>query len=345
MGSSSKKDVAQQQLENKVALIMIAAILGLAIVYLIWAFVSKRSQRSNQSQQQEQQQQLEEQQIQQHRNSSRMRNIRPDAAAANANHDGINANLTNRNDNEILNEENREEEAEGDDIGDENDTENNAQGAQNIFANASSGQGIKMTKKQMMKMQKKREKQQEKEAREAYLAHRREIETRRLDEEREEKERKAAEKEEEDERRKLIEKERAQKAQQELDLWKDYIEVAEAGINNNMLEVDEATKTREFVNFVIENRVVTFESLASSFDLSIQEVVNKLKDLEREKMIQGIFTDRGKYIYLTTEDLENVANYIKRKGKVTIPELVDECVRMIDLSPKPVATKLMDENS
>ncbi len=343
MGSSSKKDTAQQQLENKVALIMIAAILGLAIIYLIWTLISKQRQRSNQPLQQEQQ--IEESNIQQ-RGSSRMRNIRPAGAiaAASDNRNDGNASSTNGNENDISNEENRVEEAGGDDVGDDSDV-GGTQEAQNISAGVSSGQGMKMTKKQMMKMQKKREKQEEKEAREAYLAHRREIETRKLEEEREEKERKAAKKDEDDERRKMIEKERAEKAQQELDLWKDYIEVSEVGASNNGPEMDEATKNQEFVNFVIENRVVTFESLASAFDLSIQDVVNKLKDLEKERRIQGIFTDRGKYIFLTKEDLENVANYIKRKGKVTIPELVDECSRMIDLSPKPVTTTLIDESS
>ena len=43
--------------------------------------------------------------------------------------------------------------------------------------------------------------------------------------------------------------------------------------------------------------------------------------------------DRGKYIYLTNEELEAIVAYLEKKGRLSKSELTKECNRLIRLSP------------
>ena len=43
--------------------------------------------------------------------------------------------------------------------------------------------------------------------------------------------------------------------------------------------------------------------------------------------------DRGKFIYISEEELKSVANFIKQRGRVSIVELVSSSNRLINLQP------------
>jgi hypothetical protein len=60
-----------------------------------------------------------------------------------------------------------------------------------------------------------------------------------------------------------------------------------------------------------------------------QEVVDRLKALEKEGELSGVIDDRGKYIYLTTEEMEEVVKFIKRRGRVGVEEIIAESNRLI----------------
>lgn len=44
--------------------------------------------------------------------------------------------------------------------------------------------------------------------------------------------------------------------------------------------------------------------------------------------------DRGKYIYISLEEMKAVADYIKRQGRVSISHLASKSNQFIDLEPK-----------
>ena len=44
--------------------------------------------------------------------------------------------------------------------------------------------------------------------------------------------------------------------------------------------------------------------------------------------------DRGKFIYISEEELQAVANFIKQRGRVSIVELVSSSNRLINLQPE-----------
>lgn len=50
--------------------------------------------------------------------------------------------------------------------------------------------------------------------------------------------------------------------------------------------------------------------------------------------LSGVMDDRGKYIYISQEEMKAVADYIKRQGRVSISHLASKSNQFIDLEPK-----------
>lgn len=44
--------------------------------------------------------------------------------------------------------------------------------------------------------------------------------------------------------------------------------------------------------------------------------------------------DRGKYIYISSDEMKAVADYVKREGRVSISHLASRSNQFIDLEPK-----------
>jgi len=60
--------------------------------------------------------------------------------------------------------------------------------------------------------------------------------------------------------------------------------------------------------------------------------------------LSGVMDDRGKYIYISMEEINAVADYIKRQGRVSISHLASKSNQFIDLEPK-VQHQLTEEIS
>lgn len=50
--------------------------------------------------------------------------------------------------------------------------------------------------------------------------------------------------------------------------------------------------------------------------------------------LSGVMDDRGKYIYISKEEMQAVADYIQRQGRVSISHLASKSNQFIDLEPK-----------
>ena len=50
--------------------------------------------------------------------------------------------------------------------------------------------------------------------------------------------------------------------------------------------------------------------------------------------LSGVMDDRGKYIYISQEEMQAVADSIKRQGRVSIAHLASKSNQFIDLEPK-----------
>lgn len=71
---------------------------------------------------------------------------------------------------------------------------------------------------------------------------------------------------------------------------------------------------KQLIEYVTEEKVSFLEDLASKFNLKTQDVISKIHQLEQEGRLTGVIDDRGKFIFLTPQELQNVANFINLRG-------------------------------
>jgi hypothetical protein len=110
-----------------------------------------------------------------------------------------------------------------------------------------------------------------------------------------------------------VEKEKAEAA--EFDKWKDMFTVEE-----EMAE-ESGGLLAEFVDYIAEKKVVVLEELAAEFGLRTQDAVSRVQALEQMGRITGVMDDRGKFIFISRDEMAEVAAFINRKGRVAIAEL------------------------
>ena len=63
------------------------------------------------------------------------------------------------------------------------------------------------------------------------------------------------------------------------------------------------------------------EELAAEFGLRTQDAVSRVQALEQMGRITGVMDDRGKFIFISRDEMAEVAAFINRKGRVAIAEL------------------------
>lgn len=149
-----------------------------------------------------------------------------------------------------------------------------------------------------------------------------------------------AEKEAEEERKReeAERKAREEKARQEHEEYlrmKEAFSVEEEGFDQEQ-EDDKLNMLQEFINFVKSNKVVVLEDLAVQFKLKTQAAIDRIVELQKDGRLSGVIDDRGKFIYISEEELNAVAKFIKQRGRVSITELAENSNNLINLVPVSV---------
>uniref|UniRef100_A0A0C9RS64 DDRGK domain-containing protein 1 n=1 Tax=Wollemia nobilis TaxID=56998 RepID=A0A0C9RS64_9CONI len=141
------------------------------------------------------------------------------------------------------------------------------------------------------------------------------------------------------EERRKEEEARAQKAKEEealnaeFEKWKDVFSVETEGTGEEMQDGGQGLLF-DFVEYIKKNKCVFLEDLAAEFKLRTQDCINRILSLEKMGRLYGVMDDRGKYIYISLEEMKFVADYIKRQGRVSIAHLASKSNEFIDLEPK-----------
>ncbi|KAH9492972.1 hypothetical protein Btru_024013 [Bulinus truncatus] len=147
------------------------------------------------------------------------------------------------------------------------------------------------------------------------------------------------------------EEEKQRKLEQEAREHEEYLKIKEMFSVEESGEADlEADLTSEsllsqFINYIKETKVVMLEDLAGHFKLNVQDVIQRVQALQAEGRLTGVIDDRGKFIYITMEELEAVARYIRQNGRVSISDLAASSNRLINLDPdtSSIALKMAAE--
>ncbi|XP_041084073.1 DDRGK domain-containing protein 1-like isoform X3 [Polyodon spathula] len=171
------------------------------------------------------------------------------------------------------------------------------------------------------KQRKLEEKQARKAQREAEQEEREE--RKRADQQRDEERRREEEKNRLEEQHREVEerraKEEAERQEQEEYLrLKEQFSVEEEGLQEDMTEEESHNLLQEFINH-------------------IKDAINRLQDLIADGTLTGVIDDRGKFIFITPEELSAVAQFIKQRGRVSITELAQASNSLINLTPETSA--------
>lgn len=192
------------------------------------------------------------------------------------------------------------------------------------------GRPVKLTKKAAKKAAKEEAREAERAAREA-----RERKTSAYDERRKKRdeERERQEQLQEEEARRAAE-ERQRAIDEEAAKWMGTISVDEEGTGD--LEASEQGQTllNQFVEYIKARKMVPLEELATEFKMRSSDVIDRIRGLEAMGRLTGLMDERGKYIFISPEEMKAVAEYIHRQGRVRISQLAQQSSSLVDLQPR-----------
>lgn len=138
------------------------------------------------------------------------------------------------------------------------------------------------------------------------------------------------EKRREEEERKAQE-ERERREHEEYLKMKASFEVQEEGFDEED-EQEQHELLQTFIDFIKKEKIVVLEDLAAHFKLKTQAAIDRIIELQKDDRLSGVIDDRGKFIYISEDELKAVAKFIRQRGRVSISELAENSNRLINLS-------------
>lgn len=189
--------------------------------------------------------------------------------------------------------------------------------------------GVKKRRKLEMKIERRHARDRETEEREERKQRQELLEQRRQQEE----EKREAEEKEEAERERLEREAQEKKEHEEYLALKASFEIQEEGFDQVDEEEGATNKLQQFIQYIEEQKVVLLEDLAAHFQMRTQDAINRLQDLLNQETLVGVIDDRGKFIYITRDELQSVAKFIRQRGRISLSELVDSSNSLINLTP------------
>lgn len=148
---------------------------------------------------------------------------------------------------------------------------------------------------------------------------------------------KQAEKEHAEELR-VEEAERKAREEKEKKEYEEYLKMKEAfNIEEEGYEQEnkecEKNLLQEFLAYIKQNKVLILEDLAAHFGLKTASVVERIQELQANGNLTGVIDDRGKFIYISEDELQSVAKFVRQRGRISITELAENSNNLINLAP------------
>ncbi|XP_051822323.1 DDRGK domain-containing protein 1 isoform X1 [Antechinus flavipes] len=192
----------------------------------------------------------------------------------------------------------------------------------------------KIGAKKQRKLEEKQARKAQREAEEAEREERRRLESKREEERKKEEERLRLEEERKEAEERKAREEQEQREHEEYLKLKEAFVVEEEGEAETMTEEQSRSFLTEFITYIKQAKVVLLEDLASHVGLRTQDAINRVQDLLADGTLTGVIDDRGKFIYITPEEMAAVAQFIRQRGRVSISELAQASNSLITLTPE-----------
>ncbi|XP_040275271.1 DDRGK domain-containing protein 1 [Bufo bufo] len=198
----------------------------------------------------------------------------------------------------------------------------------------------KIGAKKQKKLEEKQARKAQREAEETEREERKKQEMKREEERRKDDERIRQEEEKQEEEKKKAKEEQEKREYEEYLKLKESFVVEEEGVAETMDEDQTRSFLTEFITYIKASKVVILEDLGAHFGLRAQDAISRIQDLLADGSITGVIDDRGKFIYITEEEMTAVAQFIRQRGRVSISELAQATNKLINLNPEPCPAPL-----
>ena len=160
--------------------------------------------------------------------------------------------------------------------------------------------------------------------------------------EKEEEEKKKEEMKEE-ERLKKEQEEKERREQEEYEKWKEFLTLEETGTKMEE-EKDDTNLLQRFVSYIRLRKTVAIEDLAMAFGLTNKACLSRLNSLLETKMLTGVVDERGKFLYIEQEEIDELLSAIKARGHFSRGDLIEVFSGIIRQEPSDEdLTKIREE--
>ncbi|GFR50077.1 hypothetical protein Agub_g12221 [Astrephomene gubernaculifera] len=146
-------------------------------------------------------------------------------------------------------------------------------------------------------------------------------------------EREAQEAAQEEEMRRAAE-ERARREEEEAARWMGQISLEAKGEDGDESGAAAADQLSRLEAYVRGRKTVPLEEAALELGMRSAEAVERIRSLEAAGRLTGVMDERGKYIYISLEEMAAVASFLRQRGRVAIGELAARSAQLIDLEPR-----------
>ncbi|KAK6492515.1 DDRGK domain-containing protein 1-like isoform X1 [Huso huso] len=197
--------------------------------------------------------------------------------------------------------------------------------------------GAKIGAKKQRKLEEKQARKAQREAEQEEREERKRTDQQRDEERKREEERNRLDEQHREAEERRAKEEAERQEQEEYLRLKEQFSVEEEGLQEDMTEEESHNLLQEFINHIKAAKVVLLEDLASHFGLRTQDAIDRLQDLIADGTLTGVIDDRGKFIFITPEELSAVAQFIRQRGRVSITELAQASNSLINLTPETSA--------
>ncbi|EAK88421.1 hypothetical protein [Cryptosporidium parvum Iowa II] len=108
--------------------------------------------------------------------------------------------------------------------------------------------------------------------------------------------------------------------QKEYEKWKLKINIDETGNEFEFGDEDlnsEYENLSKFINAITREKITNINDLSVEFNISIEDVISRINQLEEQKIIDGVITDKGQYIFISEQEWEGINFCINKNGKIS----------------------------
>ncbi|KAM3724705.1 DDRGK domain-containing protein [Dirofilaria immitis] len=190
-------------------------------------------------------------------------------------------------------------------------------------------------KKKLAKLQAKEERRKQREAELLEREERKQLEHQKEERLQREREQEIKKEEEERERKRQEREEREKREEEEYRKLRETFAIDEEGFDE--VDAEESQNLlREFEEYVRKAKVVNIDELGAHFNLRAEDAADRLNFLVGNGTLTGIMDDHGKFIHITSDELQAVAKFINQRGRVSRAELIEHSNKLIALESQPV---------